>query len=240
MPKIFGELPMWAWVFLPAIALMLVTYLFTQNRKFATNLGVSAIILSLLTTGLQLWQVYLAEHFLGGFNEYGLPANFSRNGWGLMWDALPLWLVPTLIFALLAIFFTLTFKIATDSSSEIQTQPLSPSKPEESEIRAGMTDADLLHALEIQKLKRELAGLKTKLQQANHDSNSESESSRAARFKKELTSVIAQNKQYELQIQHLKEDLKKNKDLVEQLLSERMDLNLPSDEEPEDTDEQSR
>ena len=60
-----------------------------------------AIVLVILTIGFAAWEDYLNDHFVGTFDQYGLPSQFFRTGWPLIIDAWPFWLIPSVLLVLL-------------------------------------------------------------------------------------------------------------------------------------------
>lgn len=132
-------------------------------NHFNNALKFSAIIvvLIILTFGYVLWERYLGNHFVGMFDEYGLPSRIFRTGWPLLLDAWPLWFIPTLFILVLVQcgeyiaqrFINAKRKAAT--ASEIKKISTAIESKEKMQI-------DFTRALEIEGLKQQVDILKKK------------------------------------------------------------------------------
>ncbi|WP_133130401.1 hypothetical protein [Legionella yabuuchiae] len=56
------------------------------------------------------WEVFLFAHYLGGYDEYGLPIQRSHSGFYFFIQAWPLWVFPLLIVVLLIVFLAFVFQ----------------------------------------------------------------------------------------------------------------------------------
>lgn len=224
MIETLKQVPFWAWVIIPTLILAVISFIVTRNKWTMLRVSGIALVVAWLTAGFHFWEVYLGTHYLGGFNEYGLPADFSRTGWALLIDAFTLWAVPSLICALIAslltgFFLTREPNQTPNSESDEENMPLtSPSK-------TGMSSSDLVNQLEIQKLKRKLELAKSKIREARSGQVDSKEAQRTETYKAELKKAQKENQAHIKQISTLGDDLKRAKHLIERLLDERLELN---------------
>lgn len=203
-------------------------------------------ILVLLTMGFVLWGHYLNNHFVGAFDEYGLPSKFFRVGWPLMIDAWPLWFFPSLFFVLIA------------QTAKWVLQYLLASKEKDTKAQnAGISEkshVEFHRALEVEGLKQQVDILKHKYFEEHHKSQelaqhieestlavqlaqkeaTEAKAIAAAAQKSSsgtatpqpsnahneaiITTLKADNKKLQRQIMELQEDLEQSNALIEKLL----------------------
>ncbi len=72
------------------------------KRKFGLKkwLFVTALVM-IMSILFYFWELYLYDHFLGGYDEYGIPMQASKNGIRLFFTSWPLWAFPAFIMGLL-------------------------------------------------------------------------------------------------------------------------------------------
>lgn len=220
--------------------------LFSLSTTF--KLIIVAIILALHTVLYVLWRHYLSDHFLGSFDEYGIPSNIFHTGWGIMLSEWPLWLVPTLYGVVLfnLIGYTITGYLR---SKKDKTRFLNEQKNQKTEEIKAKNQMDFKHALELEELKQQVDILKHKYfeehhkaEEANRTAEQMSEELEMAKkaaakiptppkaeVKKALpatnahneaviATLKADNKKLVKQIDELQEDLEQSNALIEKLL----------------------
>jgi len=89
------HIPFWAWVIFPALLLGFITY-FVSGKNW--RIGLIVVTVALVgawgAAGFHIWEVYLSNHFIGTYDEYGIPYKFSGHGWRLMLIGWPIWVNP--------------------------------------------------------------------------------------------------------------------------------------------------
>jgi len=93
----FHIFPFWVWVIIPACILGLVTYAITRNKKYAIYGCLAALFAAWCSALFHLWEVFMQNHFIGRFDDHGLPSHISKPGWHLFFSAWPVWLMPTIV-----------------------------------------------------------------------------------------------------------------------------------------------
>lgn len=53
-----------------------------------------AVLAILIAITFYVWELYLLRHYLGGYDDYGLPIRQSRSGFSFFLVAWPVWLFP--------------------------------------------------------------------------------------------------------------------------------------------------
>jgi hypothetical protein len=120
-----------------------------------------AVVLIILIVGFVLWEDYLRDHFVGAFDQYGLPSQFFRTGLPLMIDAWPIWVIPSVLLVLLVV----TIERVFQHFSEINKQKLAKENEHQTVIIAetkGKNQIEFNRALEIEALKQQVEILKQK------------------------------------------------------------------------------
>lgn len=211
------QIPFWAWVTIPTVLVATTTYFITRNFRHTLYIVLLAFTIGWATVAFHFWEQYLITHFVGEFDPFGLPSNFSRSGFALILDAWILWLAPTLIIGMLV--FTITY-LATRHTSVVKEEQL------EQKLIHGLDSKDVANQLEVQQLKRQITLLKEHLRSAKkgipkskelkHDYNPETK-----RLKSELSIMENKTQEQEKHIEVLEDDVTSAKELIEKLLEER-------------------
>ena len=145
----------------------LIDYLsYYKNSQYQQRivLAILLVIIIALTTGYILWGNYLETHFVGTFDQYGLPSKLFRSGWALMLDAWPLWLFPAVFISILVRASEIMFRRYFLELSKADLAKLEIEKTEQTKIihTHEKKEHDFNHALEIETLKQQVNILKTK------------------------------------------------------------------------------
>ncbi len=139
---------------------------------FNTNISkiiALAIVLIILTIGFVLWEDYLRDHFVGAFDQYGLPSRFFRTGLPLMIDAWPIWVLPSALVLILALTIEQVIRHFTDAKKE-QIASESAHKSAVIAETKGKNQIEFNRALEIEGLKQQVDILKQKYFEAHRKS----------------------------------------------------------------------
>lgn len=214
------QIPFWIWVILPIFILGFITYLVSKNRKTTTQVTLGAFFLAWGTAGFHFWETYLYNHFIGGFNEFGLPDNYSDTGWGLMIDAWPLWLIPTILAVVLSLIISYFYREYRSSSTPIDEDEETDQQP----VMTGISSSGLAHQLEIQKLKQQVEIAKEKYQELKHQSGTDVAKKEMKAITNKLNESMMKNKVLQKQVQQLTGDMTRSKKVIEKLLDERIKM----------------
>lgn len=97
-------LPMWVWLIFTILIIGAVTLIYSRGN-WRTTLGftVLAVIVILFAAGFDAWREFLRIHFVGEYDKLGIPFRRAGPGWSILLEAWPLWVVPTLFAAVLAL-----------------------------------------------------------------------------------------------------------------------------------------
>jgi hypothetical protein len=120
-----------------------------------------AVVLIILTIGFAAWQDYLNEHFVGTFDQYGLPSQFFRTGWPLIIDAWPIWLIPSVLLVLIV----QTIDRVLRHFIEAKRNTIAESNAEKTATITGGKEKNQIEfhrAIEIESLKQQVEILKHK------------------------------------------------------------------------------
>lgn len=147
------QIPFWAVVLLPALLFGLISYLLTKKAKFSLSITLLALAAAWLSAGFHLWETYLGRHFIGGYDQYGLPSTFSRSGWYLLIDASPLWLIPALTLTLISL---LAYRYLKPATKRVTATP-------KAQLIQGNTSREVSQQLQIEQLQQQTARLEEKL-----------------------------------------------------------------------------
>jgi hypothetical protein len=73
-----------------------------MNIKISTRLIIiTALIVICLAASFYLWQTFLSDHYLGGYDEDGMHIQYSETGLYFFWQTWPLWIFPLILVILL-------------------------------------------------------------------------------------------------------------------------------------------
>jgi hypothetical protein len=233
--------------------------LFNENSNVSKSKTLSttfklllvSVILILLTIAFAMWGYYLNHHFVGSFDEYGIPSEIFHSGWDIGTQEWPVWVIPSFFF--LALFALAFFLISDYLSTKIPKQDTH--KAEETIVK--ITEAKQLNftrALELEELKQQVDILKHKYFEEHHkveeaNRNVEQMNIALAVAQKEtaaaltavpkkteekktpvitnahneavISSLKADNRKLHKQITELQEDLEQSNALIEKLLETR-------------------
>jgi hypothetical protein len=87
-------------LFLGVVSIL--TYVYSgKDRCLTLFFAVFSLILIALFAACDSLSLYLETHFVGRFDEEGIPFRVSREGWLGLWDAWPFWGLPTIVFSVI-------------------------------------------------------------------------------------------------------------------------------------------
>jgi len=216
MMHLLQQIPFWAWVLFPALFLGLVTYLVSKNWKTTILLTIAAMLLAWSTAGFHLFEVFLHNHFLGTYDEQGLPYKFSESGWELLLRAWPIWFVPMLIVILILFgmqwLWTTSHKKVIEITKEERTQKTYTSDRIEDQLEIQSLQNKLHVAQERIKSGKDPVSLKPQINSLRK---------KIKTFKAELSAKQIENKQLHHQVDALENDITRAKALIERLLDKK-------------------
>lgn len=223
--SILSVIPIWLWVIAPALILLGITYLITRHRNTALLVGGLAFLATLLTYCFHLYERYLMNHFVGGYDDMGLPTDFSRSGWLLLYDAWPIWIMPlvTIIGLAIAGYYIYDY-IQRGQHKKI----LQPDIDDTDDFHASRSPDMVLDKLEIQKLKHKLAVAEEKFRIIKSEQKGSGAARSSNRHIQELQATRAELVENRKKIQAaeernkiLEEDLERANSLIDRLLNEK-------------------
>lgn len=128
--------PIWLWVILPALLITIITFFITQRNYWVTFLALFFYLFAaFFASGYYFWVQYLAHHFIGTFDIYGLPIVSSRQGFSLILDAWPLWFLPATISAFISILICWRLKSKIPRASLTANNQKSPNHLEINQLK---------------------------------------------------------------------------------------------------------
>lgn len=167
-------LPIWVLLTFTVLLIGLVTLIYTRGnwRTTLSLVGVGALAVFGIS-GIDAFSTYLNTHFIGQFDQLGIPFREAGPGWAILSSAWPLWVVPALFAALISLVANYLFQltnaqIAVPSTAVTELQTSLPVR-EPIPIPAPEPVApfkNLGHTLELESLKQELAITREKLSSA--------------------------------------------------------------------------
>lgn len=157
-------LPIWIWLLFTIFLVGVITLVYSQGN-WRTTLSFVGITLAvaLAIVGIDVWNNYLATHFIGQFDSLGIPFRKAGPGWDILWEAWPLWLIPMCLMTALAfsIDWILRRYLATKPEPVITEQ--AQLQPEEKPKEIKQPLQNITRQIELETLKRELALVQEKL-----------------------------------------------------------------------------
>jgi len=143
-------LPLWVWLSFTIVLIGLITLIYTRGNWRTTLSFVGIALLTVLgITAFDSWSAYFKLHFIGQYDQMGIPFRQAGPGWGMFFAAWPLWLLPSCVVGLIVV--TVTWFISS-GSKKIEIEP-------ESEI-----EKPISNTTSIVKNKFEVSGLKQQLE----------------------------------------------------------------------------
>ncbi|WP_133128348.1 hypothetical protein [Legionella nagasakiensis] len=85
--------------------------------------------------GFYFWETYLLTHYLGGYNEYGLPVQHSYPGFYFFLYAWPLWLFPVFVLLVIMSFFQWYRVVKSHKKRQVLTEALVNKEVQIEELR---------------------------------------------------------------------------------------------------------
>jgi hypothetical protein len=158
--SILHLLPWWIWVCIPVLIIGALTYWRTRDKHTTMVITGTALAAVWSVAALHFWEQYLANHFFGEFDQYGLPTKMSPAGWALMWHALPLWLIPAALFS--GLVFLITYLIKNRKIQNLIEQLRHPEK----KPAGSSAPAAMMGKLHFHDLQHQIAKKKAMLQKA--------------------------------------------------------------------------
>lgn len=211
------HIPFWVWLSVPTAIIACATYFFTKNISHTVYIVLAAMLIGWITAAFHFWEQYLLSHFIGEFDAFGLPSNFSRTGFSLLLDGWQLWLIPALLLSLLVCI--LTYLAAHHTPSLKETNP-------EQEFLYSLENKDVASQLEVQQLKRQIELLQQHLSSAKKGvirpkKSVTTQKPELKRLQSEASILEGKNREQANHIKLLEEDVVNAKELIEKLLEER-------------------
>jgi hypothetical protein len=224
------------------------TYIYSgKDRRVALLFAVFCLLVLLLATGYENWSNYLQTHFVGRFDDEGIPYRVSREGWLGLWDAWPLWSLPTLLLSGILALGVWGFCLFTSPRRPQNMVSAIPKEVKKAEPAPAPTASNVpsnqsvTQQLEFESLKRSLAvandklaqaiqakslaeltlkELRTQSQQLTHTNTSESAvlSDQIKALELERDAHLAENQELTQQLMLQTEELSKLKALVGKLV----------------------
>lgn len=158
----------WMAIVIALLLIALLTYIYSGKNIKQTLLFISVSTLAVGCAAVyDIWHYYLNWHFLAGIDPLGVPFRASRTGWWLLWDAWPLWSVPS--FCLSAMVSFIAWWIIQQQTKKppiIETHRLNDNSNRKT---IGVSSEIVTAQLELDTLKRALAQSNQRLKQTLHD-----------------------------------------------------------------------
>jgi len=171
-----ATLPIWVLLLFCIAFVGFITLIYSHGNWRTTLAFVGlAIIAVLVISGIDAWSAYIKAHFVGRFDQLGIPFREAGPGFSLLPASWPLWLVPTGIFAILATglgwWLHQSYAPAAETkpvetpAKEIITSTTIPREPVGVIVPPlpGSMQKSVARQLELESLKHELASTKEKL-----------------------------------------------------------------------------
>jgi len=205
-------LPIWVWLLFTVLLIGIITLVYSEGnwRITFTFVGL-ALFVALLIYGVDTWFIYLDTHFIGQFDNLGIPFRKAGPGFAILLDAWPLWLVPMGLLASTGILIDWYLRRSPGSKKIMEHTSASATTATETQN----TEANPLHNvskhLELIGIKRELQAAQEKL----------AETIEIAEMQLDKT------QQLEATLEHLKNDQQKTiAELEEQIATLNTELEL--------------
>ncbi len=176
-----ATLPIWVLLLFCIALVACITLVYTRGNWRTSLLftGLATFVV-LSISGIDAWSAYLKTHFVGQFDQLGIPFREAGPGWTLLPASWPLWLVPTFIFAIIAaglgwwLCLRLNNAVPKNTSTETLTIPVeiippaavAPPMAEQLPTAPAFVSSmqkNLASRLELESLKHDLATTKDKL-----------------------------------------------------------------------------
>lgn len=151
-------------------------------------LTIIAVVLA--SVSYYFWEDYLFSHFLGGYDQYGLPKQVSHQGFYFFISAWPVWLYPIFLLCLLA---GILYLIGFDEKIKAARQ----------------------NYLQTQKIRKEKQALKQELQNVHGQLDAT-----RAQLRKKVDQLKSKNLQVEEEYSDLMAEYQKSLSIIEKLLVE--------------------
>lgn len=151
-------LPIWVWLIFTILLVGVIAFIYTQGNWRTTLTSTGAVIsLCLIISGIYVWNEYLSTHFIGQFDQLGIPFRKAGPGWSLLLDTWPLWCVPIGIIVILAVgadwLLRRTHIVNQVSQPKMEQQIVEPLQPID----------NVAKKIELETLKREFAAARERL-----------------------------------------------------------------------------
>lgn len=78
-----------------------IAFIYSRNWRTALAVTSGTIMITVLIVAITAWRHYLSNHFIGQYDELGIPFQTAGPGWPIFRDTWPLWLIPTCLVSLL-------------------------------------------------------------------------------------------------------------------------------------------
>lgn len=113
-----------------------------RPRSKRTFIFLTIIGIIFYTVGFYFWEVYLFSHYLGGYNQYGLPVQSSHSGYWFFLSAWPVWTFP--LFCMLGVIF-LVYLFRSSKVARRHLKLLDRNQSNEDKINQLLLDVDRLN-----------------------------------------------------------------------------------------------
>lgn len=96
-------LPVWVWLSFTIVLVGLITLIYTRGNWRTTLSFVGLALLTVLgITAFDAWNAYFKLHFIGQYDQLGIPFRQAGPGWDMFFAAWPLWLLPSCLVGFIA------------------------------------------------------------------------------------------------------------------------------------------
>lgn len=91
-------LPVWIWLTFVILVIGVIALIYSRgNWRSTISLMVIALFGVFIATQSDYLISYFSTHFIGGYDQLGIPFQQARPGWSLLYTAWPLWIIPVLL-----------------------------------------------------------------------------------------------------------------------------------------------
>lgn len=121
-------LPVWIWLTFVILVSGVIALIYSRgNWRSTIGLMVIALFGVFFATESDYVINYFSTHFIGGYDQLGVPFQQARPGWSLLFTAWPLWIIPALLaVAITATICNILFKPSTKTVISEQETDLLP------------------------------------------------------------------------------------------------------------------
>jgi len=227
MTNFLNVFPWWAYLFCFVVLGNIFLYFVTRQMKRTLKIFLISLAVAIFITLLHSFRLYLENHFLGFYDEAGLPSLYEQSsGWHLFFSAWVIWVFPVFIISSVLIFLSLSLqsRFLMDKFKAKKQVPVS----DPFEVIQGKRISDIQKNFEVDKLHRQIAGLKEqiyKMQEIDKESRSEEGSlaKQNEHLRKEVAKYLHEIDNLKVQQKETEEKLVETSLLLKKFLEESSD-----------------